>query len=40
VQPSRKIDLSQFDITNPDGIRDAYELGVKDGEAFAAGVGR
>jgi hypothetical protein len=40
VQPSRKIDLSQFDITNPGGIRAAYELGVKDGEAFAAGIGR
>ena len=39
VQPSRKIDLSQFDITNPDGIRAAYELGVKDGNAFAASLG-
>ena len=40
VQPSQKIDLSQFDITNPAGIRAAYELGVKDGEAFATGLGR
>jgi hypothetical protein len=40
VQPSRTIDLSQFDITNPDGIRAAYELGVKDGDAFAASLGR
>jgi hypothetical protein len=40
VQPSRKIDLSQFDITNPGGIRAAYELGVKDGDAFAASLGR
>jgi hypothetical protein len=40
VQPSRKIDLSQFDITNPDGIRAAYELGVRDGNAFAAALGR
>ncbi|WP_375415406.1 patatin-like phospholipase family protein [uncultured Bradyrhizobium sp.] len=39
VQPSRKIDLSQFDITNPRGIRAAYELGVKDGSAFAASLG-
>ena len=40
VQPSRKIDLSQFDITNPVGIRAAYELGVRDGNAFAASLGR
>jgi predicted patatin/cPLA2 family phospholipase len=40
VQPSRKIELSQFDITNPDGIRAAYELGVRDGNAFAASLGR
>ena len=40
VQPSRKIDLSQFDITNPGGIRAAYELGLRDGNAFAASLGR
>jgi hypothetical protein len=40
VQPSQKINLSQFDITNPDGIRAAYELGVRDGDAFAASLGR
>jgi hypothetical protein len=40
VQPSRKIELSQFDITNPEGIRAAYELGVHDGNAFAASLGR
>jgi hypothetical protein len=40
VQPSRKVKLSQFDITNPDGIRAAYELGVRDGDAFAALLGR
>jgi predicted acylesterase/phospholipase RssA len=40
VQPSQKIDLSQFDITNPDGIRAAYELGLRDGKAFAASMGR
>jgi hypothetical protein len=32
--------LSQFDIRNPDGIRAAYELGVKDGDAFAAAMGK
>jgi predicted acylesterase/phospholipase RssA len=40
VQPSQKINLSQFDITNPDGIRAAYELGLRDGDAFAAAMGR
>jgi Patatin-like phospholipase len=40
VQPSQKINLSQFDITNPGGIRAAYELGVKDGNAFAASMGK
>jgi predicted acylesterase/phospholipase RssA len=40
TQPSRRIELSQFDISNPDGIRAAYELGVKDGDAFAASFGR
>lgn len=36
IQPSSPIKISQFDITDPDGIRAAYELGVKDGNAFAA----
>jgi hypothetical protein len=40
VQPSQKVNLSQFDITNPDGIRAAYELGVRDGNAFTASLGR
>jgi predicted patatin/cPLA2 family phospholipase len=40
VQPSRKIDVKQFDIRNPDGIRNAFELGLKDGAAFAASLGR
>jgi predicted acylesterase/phospholipase RssA len=40
TQPSRRIELSQFDITNPDGIRAAYELGIKDGDAFAASFGK
>lgn len=39
-QPSRRIELSQFDITGPDGIRAAYELGVEDGNAFAAALGK
>ena len=36
VQPSEPIPISQFDITNADGFRNAYELGLKDGKAFAA----
>lgn len=40
VQPSRKIDVGQFDIRNPDGIRNAYELGLKDGDAFAISLNR
>jgi predicted acylesterase/phospholipase RssA len=36
VQPSRPIGAKQFDITNPAAIRDAYELGLRDGQAFAA----
>jgi hypothetical protein len=40
TQPSEKIGVSQFDITNPAGIRAAFELGLKDGAAFAASLGR
>jgi hypothetical protein len=40
TQPSQRIGIGQFDITNPAGIRAAYELGLKDGEAFAASLGR
>jgi len=36
VQPSQKISVSQFDITNPGGIQAAFELGLRDGQAFAA----
>lgn len=35
VQPSEPIPVKQFDVTDPDGIRRAYELGLKDGAAFA-----
>ena len=35
VQPSRRIDVRQFDLRNPAGIRAAYELGLADGSAFA-----
>jgi predicted acylesterase/phospholipase RssA len=36
VQPSRRIRAKQFDLRDPAGIRDAYELGLKDGAVFAA----
>src|SRR5262249_56217415 len=36
VQPSRRIRAKQFDLRDPAGIRDAYELGLKDGAAFVA----
>ena len=39
VQPSEPVPIGQFDITNPAGIRKAYELGLRDGEAFARGAG-
>ncbi|MBL8572777.1 MAG: patatin-like phospholipase family protein [Hyphomicrobiaceae bacterium] len=35
VQPSQRIPVGQFELTNPGGIRAAYELGLKDGGAFA-----
>ncbi|HEV2558056.1 MAG TPA: patatin-like phospholipase family protein [Microvirga sp.] len=35
VQPSERVPVGQFDITNPAGIRRAYEMGLQDGEAFA-----
>lgn len=38
VQPSQKVDVGQFDITNPQGIRRAFELGLHDGHAFAASL--
>lgn len=34
VQPSEKIGVGQFTVTKPEGIRAAYQLGVRDGEAF------
>jgi hypothetical protein len=36
VQPSRRIRAKQFDLRDPAGIRDAYELGLRDGATFAA----
>ena len=39
VQPSEPMRIKQFDITNPSGIRAAYELGLSDGAAFARSFG-
>jgi hypothetical protein len=38
LQPSQPIPVGKFDITNAAGIRAAYELGLKDGAAFAASL--
>ena len=35
VQPSAPVRVKQFDVTDPVGVRAAYELGLKDGAAFA-----
>jgi predicted acylesterase/phospholipase RssA len=40
IQPSKPVPIGQFDITNPDGIRRAYEMGLKDGEDFARRMSR
>ncbi|CAN7499015.1 patatin-like phospholipase family protein [Bosea sp. LjRoot90] len=40
VRPSQVIPVSQFTIRNWDGIRFAYELGVRDGEDFLRGTER
>jgi predicted acylesterase/phospholipase RssA len=39
VQPSEPMRSKQFDITNPGKIRGAYELGLRDGAAFARSIG-
>jgi pimeloyl-ACP methyl ester carboxylesterase len=36
VQPSKPVPIGQFDITNGEGVRAAYRLGLEDGAAFAA----
>jgi predicted acylesterase/phospholipase RssA len=38
VQPSQRIRAKQFDVTDPEGIRAAYELGLADGRAFAQSI--
>jgi predicted acylesterase/phospholipase RssA len=36
AQPSEPIRIDKFDYTNPQGLQVVYDLGLKDGEAFAA----
>ncbi len=38
VQPSQPIRVNKFAVTDGDGIRDAYRLGLADGAAFAASL--
>lgn len=40
AHPSQAIPVSQFTIRDPDGIRFAYELGLRDGEEFLRGLDR
>jgi predicted patatin/cPLA2 family phospholipase len=40
VQPSQKIGIGQFELTNLQGYLDAHALGLKDGAAFAESLGR
>jgi len=40
VEPSETIGVGQFDITSPEGIVRAYELGLRDGERFARSMRR
>lgn len=35
VRPSQPITVNKFSVTDADGLRTAYELGLRDGEAFA-----
>ena len=36
VQPSERITLDKFDYANPEGLQQTYDLGRRDGAAFAA----
>lgn len=38
VQPSRPIPIGKFDYANPAGLQAAWDLGVEDGQRFAAGA--
>ena len=34
VQPSKPIQIDKFDYANPDGLQEAFELGITDGRQF------
>jgi len=36
VQPSEAIPIETWDYASPDGVRATFELGARDGRAFAA----
>lgn len=36
VQPSEPISIDKFDYANPNGLQQTYDLGLRDGAAFAA----
>ena len=35
MRPSQPIAINKFSVTDADGLRKAYELGLRDGEDFA-----
>ena len=35
MRPSEPVEVNKFSVTDADGLRKAYELGLRDGEAFA-----
>lgn len=35
AQPSRPIKIDKFDYANPDGLQEAFDLGLRDGRSFA-----
>ncbi|HSD41350.1 MAG TPA: patatin-like phospholipase family protein [Burkholderiales bacterium] len=40
VQPSQSVPVASWDYTDPDGLQAAFDLGRRDGEAFARGAPR
>jgi predicted acylesterase/phospholipase RssA len=40
VQPSQPVSVASWDYTDPDGLQAAFDLGRRDGDAFARGAAR
>ncbi|KAA1190506.1 patatin-like phospholipase family protein [Pseudohalioglobus sediminis] len=38
VQPSQPVRIDKFDYANPEGLQETYDLGRRDGQAFADGL--